>query len=265
MKFILADPTEERHLHPSIQELVREYVPGLEDLTCADFVITPLSIPVKSDAMLMRHVRDGLPVQRKEINDFISSFFSTDNRLPSQLLRLCAVSDIPWLLIVGDLKCDKEGKAVADGRQRDVDYSMVIAAMDSWQFRGNDRTSGRLSWVLNDRLVADWCIGWYNRLCKGQERVAGGFDKWGDYPVCRPAPQTLYKIPDVQRTLMTFPGLGIDRAQAVYEAAQKKVASPTLMDCLVVATEYDIVGIGPKTRRSILEFIGWNDVKQEER
>lgn len=263
-QFILADPTEERHLHPSITELVREYMPGLENMTGADFIITPLSLPVKSDAMLLRHARDGLCVQRKDINDFITSFFQTDNRLPNQLLKMCQVTEIPWLLIVGDLKCDREGMSVADGRTREIRYDSVIAAMDSWQLRGNDHCSGRLSWILSDRQMASWCIDWYNRLVKVQERETAGLDRWGDYPVFRPAPQTLYKIPDVQRTLMTLPGLGLERAQLVYDEAKKKVESPTLMDCLVVISDHPVVGVGKKTRESILQFVGWNDVQQEE-
>jgi len=262
-KFILADPTEERHLHPSILELVREYVTGLEDMTGADLIITPLSLPTKSDAMLKRHAREGLCVQRKDINDFITSFFQTDNRLPNQLLRMCQVTEIPWLLIVGDLKCDKEGMSVADGRTREIRYDSVIAAMDSWQLRGSDRCSGRLSWILSDRQMASWCMDWYNRLVKVQERKAMGYDGWGDYPVFRPAPQTLYKIPDVQRTLMTFPGLGFERAQLVYDEARKKSENPTLMDCLVIISDHSVVGVGKKTRKSILEFVGWNDMQEE--
>ncbi len=254
-KFILADTTEERFLHQSVKDLCREFVSGLEDITGCDFIITTLDIPTSNEALIKRHARTGLCVQRKELGDFLQSFKPDDNRLWTQLIRMREVSDIPWLLLIGDLKCTREGKAIVDGRDTGFQYMAMVAAMDYWQLRG-----GYGSWISRDTLMADWCRTWYNRLVKRDKHGS-----WGSHMVARPTPQGLYEVSDVERALSTFPLLGLERASSVYEVAKKLNGnlSPSLQDCIIVIQDEKVQGIGPIIRSRVLKFFGWEDDKED--
>ena len=261
-QFILADTTEERFLHQSVKDLCREFVSGLEDITGADFLITTLEIPCTNEALIKRHARTGLCVQRKELGDFLQSFKPDDNRLWTQLIRMREVTDIPWLLLVGDLKCDREGKAIVDGRETGFQYGAMIAAMDFWQLRG-----GYGSWISRDTLMADWCRIWYERLVKRDKHGS-----WGHHKVARPTPQGLYEVSDVERALSTFPLLGLERATAIYNRAQElnkardvDVAGlpPSLQDCMIIIQDEKVTGIGPIIRSRVLKFFGWEDDKED--
>jgi hypothetical protein len=255
-KFILADVTEGRYLPAPLQELCY-FIAGIEEMTGADFIISPLDIPHKSEALIRRHASMGLCVQRKDIGDFAASLRPEDNRLWNQLLRMRQICQMPWLLIIGDLKCDKEGHAVIDGRNTDWNYTSLLGAMDWWQRRG-----GFMSWISRDSLMVDWCHLQYNVLVEREK--AGG--EWQEHGVVRPIPQTLYSIPDVQRTLLTFPGIGSDRAEAIYKKAVEKVASkPTLMDVMIVIQDEEVEGVGKVTREKALRHIGWANIENETR
>ena len=251
-KFILADVTEGRYLSSPVQELCY-FISGIEELTGADFVISPLEIPHTSEALIRRHAVKGLCVQRKDISDLAASLRPDDNRLWNQLLRMRQVSPLPWLLVIGDLKCNKDGKAILDGRESDWNYSSLQGGLDFWQMRG-----GFMSWISRDSLMADWCNIWHNRLIEKEKAGAS----WMEFGVVRPVPQTLYPVPDVQRTLLTFPGIGADRAEAIYKKAVEMGASkPTLMDVMCVIQDEKIDGVGPQTRKKALEHIGWSDLE----
>lgn len=249
---ILADITEERHLPPSLKEHCK-FVPGLEDLTGADFVISPLSIPFGNESLLLRHAKKGLCVQRKNIGDFVQSFTDEDNRLWFQLSRLHKVTKMPWLLLVGDLKCDRDGHAVIDGRESGWEYQKIISALEWWEVRG-----GYYTWLSRESLIAGWCKNWHGRMTNRDEE-----GKWGTKFISRPVGQTLYELPAVSRTLMTLPGMGEERAAAVHDRAQKKIEElgdkrlPTLMDCFMVIQDEKVEGVGEKTRERVLKYIGW--------
>jgi len=247
---IFADITEERHLVRYEDKMT--FVVGIEALTGADLIISPLSIPTTNDALILRHARVGLCVQRKDIGDFVASITNEDNRLWTQLARLRKVTDLPWLLVIGDLKCNKDGFAVIDGRESGWTYSKIIAAMDWWQIRG-----GYMSWIGRDGLFLPWCQMWLSRLEQKEKDSNNG---WGQKIIYRPIPQTLYEIDPIVRTLMTMPGIGEDRAVAVYEfAASKTDGKPTLMDVMLVLQDEKVEGVGKKTRDKVMDYIGWPD------
>ena len=245
-KFILADVTEGRYLPAPVQELCT-FIAGVEELTGADFIITPLDIPFKSEALIRRHATMGLCVQRKDIGDLAQSLREEDGRLYNQLLRMRGVCPTPTLLVIGDLKCSKEGKAILDGRESEWNYFALNGAMRWWQWRG-----GFIEWISRDTLLAEWCHILHNTLLEREKR--GG--EWMEHGVSRPIPQLLYAVPDVQRTLLTFPGVGSVLSEAIHKRAVAMGADhPTLTDCLIVIQDTDV--LTPKTRKRCLKHAGW--------
>jgi len=192
-KFILADPSEERHLHSSVRELCK-FVTGVEEITGADFIISPLSIPFVP-ALIHRHARAGLCVQRKEVSDLVASI--SDGRLWLQLLRLLEISDLIYLLIIGDIKCDKMGNAVVDGRDTQMKYQAIVSTIERWQLRG-----GYVTWLSRETLISHWAEMWHNALIDRESNDG----KFPDRVVRKPL-QLLYPIPEVQKTLLTLPGI----------------------------------------------------------
>ena len=252
-QFILCDPTEERHLPQSLKDYIREYVSGLEELTGSDFIITPLALPAKTDAMIRKHAESGLCIQRKDVGDLLASI--QDNRMWGQLDRMKQVTPTPFMFLTGDLKCDRNSNAVVDGRDTQMNYYAVQMALFRWQMCGG--------YILNpsrDTVMADMCRVLHSSIVERMDE--GG---WPDKSYSRPVPQMLYEVPSVQRTLLTFPGLGSDRAEAVYQFALGKVDKPTLMDCMIVLQDEKIEGIGKVTQKRVLDFIGWQDVNDTEK
>lgn len=263
---LLYDTTETRNLPENLKSPDSLAVAGLEDLTGADLIISPLSIPATPNALLLRHASTGLCVQRKTVGDLLSSFTDKDNRLWFQLSRLLEVTTLPWLLVIGDIKCNRDGLAVVDGRETSWEYVKIIAALDWWQLRG-----GYVTWLSRETLIYSWCKMWQTRL-ENRDTEYGDGKGWGEKIISRPVQQTVYEVPNVVRTLMTFPGMGEERAMAVYRATKEKivelrgkdtVGDITLMDCLFTLDGEKVEGIGNKTRRSILEYVGWTQENGE--
>ena len=244
---ILVDTTEERFVPDNLKEYCR-FVSGLEDLTGADFIITPLTIPSSNESLLRRHAEEGICVQRKTIGDFVQSL--RDERIWFQLERMHKVTSRPYLLIIGDLKCNRDGKAIIDGRESDWEYSNIIAAEDWWEIRGGYGPR----WLSREGLIYSWCYMWATRL-ENRNREDG----WGKKVISRPIQQGIYEAPALQRTLLTFPGLGSEKAEAVYNRTVERCGDvpPTLTDVLLVLQEDKIPGIGKGIKEKLLRYVGW--------
>ena len=259
MNFIAADPTEERHLPSDVREHT-VFVKGLEALTGGDFVITPSKIPI-TESTLRIHVAKGLVVQRKNIGDLVASFQDEDARLWRQLIRMKLKVELPWLLVIGDLKAKngvdsagcKKFSSVVDGRESKINYMAVIGALEAWQRHG-----GYYSWISRDSTMLAWCELQYRNLVAKERR--GG---WGATLVKRGIVKPLELLTEVETTLSTIPGLGPERARAIYEETKKYVDIPNITNCICVVRDRRIDGIGPKIRGGVLEYFGWGngDVK----
>ena len=249
---VLADTTEERNLPDSLKESCL-FVSGMEDITGADLIVTPLTIPVSNDTLILRHAEAGLCVQRKTVGDFASSI--ADERLWFQLDKLVKVCDAPWLLLVGDLKESREGKAIIDGRESGWEYWKLGRARIWWQYRG-----GYIDWISREGGLHEWCHAWAKML-ENRDKDGG----WGRRVISRPVQQELYEAPDIARTLMTFPGLGTEKAMAVYEKTVERCngTRPTLMDAMLVLQEMKVDGVGDKIRSKNMWYIGWEDGTEE--
>ena len=123
------DPSETRKgtkMPVDAQEIFIE-LPGLEERTGADFLLSSLQMPAANDALLRRHCEAGILVQRKSGLDLPSSII--DGRLSHSLGKMLEWCKRPWLLIVGNLT-EQSGKVSVGGSPSNLTYGQVIAAVD---------------------------------------------------------------------------------------------------------------------------------------
>lgn len=253
MKFIIADPSEERHLPHEMLEYVT-IIDGVEEQFGADLIITPSQLPIFSETLRV-HANKGLCVQRKTVGDLCSSFQTNDSRLWRQLIRLLKLNTLPWLIITGDIKArNQHGEsgnrihyAVVDGRETEINYWSIIGAIEIWQLHG-----GYYSWISRESLLYRWCEIQYGRLLKKEKQ--GG---WKPTYVHRQPLKPIELMSDIESTLCTIPGLGPERARAVYSETCQIIDTPTLIDCLRVLKDRKIDGIGDGIRVRAMKYIGW--------
>lgn len=253
---VVADSTERQYLPQSLHPMC-EFASGVEELTGADFIITVSQVPPQNDVAILTHAKTGMCVQRKTVPDFAASFQNDDNRLWLQLRRMRGVTDEPWLLLEGDLKGTREDRAVIDGRETELNYYAVVGAISSFQLCG-----GYVAWLNRDTQIQHWIEIEHGKL---SERFEGD-GEWRAKRVMRPVQKELYLVPDVQRTLTTFPGIGGEKAESIYNAAIRLNAEvpdgakePTLMDCLLALQYSKIPGISTGIRNKVMKFVGWED------
>jgi len=162
---VFLDPSESRSGTRLPDSVIRAgtVVPGLEGATGADLLISPISHPrldfiiesLPSKLALKKHCEVGLLVQRKTGRDLVSSI----PNLSGILDRMLRWTNKPWLLFIGDLKCDGNGNAVIDGHETGFGYNAVQGALESWQLRG-----GFVSFISRDSLIAPWINRWLEKL-----------------------------------------------------------------------------------------------------
>src|SRR3990167_1258460 len=126
----------------------------LEERTGADFLITPLAIPV-TPGLLARHTEAGaLLVQVKVGLDLAAS---VGLRMKENLSRMLVAAPRPCqrvLLAVGVLTCNVVGEGEIDGRPlpAQVTWEGVEAALSWWRLRG-----GVTAGISRKGLFLAWC------------------------------------------------------------------------------------------------------------
>ena len=249
---IIADPSEKRHL----PEMGCVFLDGVEAETGADFIVSPSKIP-PTPSTLRVHIHKGISVQRKDVGDLVSSLQDRDSRLWRQLIRLRQTCAYPLLLIIGDIKAkngntqtgEQEFYVVVDGRETHMPYFAVMGAIASWQEHG-----GYVEWISRDTLLPRWCQWKYNRLLAKEK--AGG---WRPTLIARQPVKPLELLSAVETTLLTFPGVGAERAKAIYEFTSRYIPNPTVTDCMRIVREHKIPDVGKETRAKILKYFGWTN------
>ncbi len=240
------DPTETRQgtrLHQSVIDASQQ-LPGLEQQTGADLLISLLKMPplkecTNSDLSQMnlhKHCDSGLLVQRKTGRDLTSSIA----KLPEILLRMKQWTTRPWLLIVADIKIDRDNNVIIDGENTQYSFGSLDGALTYWQLRG-----GYYSIISRDSLMPAWINGMLDRL----KKLEGN----REYFVLRPPEQLLIGSPRWVETLSTFPNVGHDRALKIADhcgslwSAIEYLSDP----------EQHIDDIGPETIKRARQFLGY--------
>lgn len=156
-------------------------LPGLEEATGADLLVTTLAEPLDDvrgcaavpDAAMIMPMRlrsqrlgaacdAGLLVQRKSGRDLTGSI----PVLSDILFRMLAWTSRPWLLAVCDVKSDAKGQAIVDGQETGFSHNALQGALEAWQLRG-----GYVTILSRDTLIAPWLSRQLDRLRKPDDDV----------------------------------------------------------------------------------------------
>jgi hypothetical protein len=262
---IFADPTELREgsTLPKDVAAVATPLPGLEEKTGADLLVSILDAPALSDTLLHRHCNYGALIQLKRLNDLQSSI--TDQRLFYDILKMREWSPFPWLVVSG-VMLHNDGKVIVGkvGNVKQMDskslnmnvfgyaglsYNAVDAALDAFAYYG-----GYIKQLPDDTLL----LPWLKRQAEALQDIKDGKitelmprSKWRD--ITGPS--------KVAWLASLFDGIGQKTAQAVYDKLAELTGNtaPTLYQAVAYVTDYSATCIPGITQERVAgwrEFLG---------
>ncbi len=265
---IFADPNELREgsTLPKDVAAVATPLPGLEEKTGADLLVSILDAPALSDTLLKRHCEYGALIQLKRLNDLQSSI--TDQRLFYDILKMREWSPFPWLVVSG-VMLSRNGKAIIGKvTSGDVDasevvtatitgriglnYNAVDAALDAFAYYG-----GYIKHLPDDTLL----LPWLNRQAAALQDIKDGKitelmprSKWRD--ITGPS--------KVAWLASLFDGIGQKTARAVFDRVGELTndPDPSLYKALAYVTDYSATCIPGITQERVAgwrEFVGLRD------
>jgi len=166
------DPTEARSNSALPLETISKavIVPGLEEFTGADFLISPLDAPplteitdsLLSQAKLRTHCEAGLLGQRKSGFDVIN--FIKDHHYILPKMREWTPNNA-WILLSGTFTSNNEGDLIVNGQvamfegNRPWSYYGLRNSLRSWQLEG-----GYWDEVSRDSLLTLWMANMHTKL-----------------------------------------------------------------------------------------------------
>jgi len=265
---IFADPNELREgsTLPKDVAAVATPLPGLEEKTGADLLVSILDAPALSDTLLHRHCDYGALIQLKRLNDLQSSI--TDQRLFYDILKMRDWSPFLWLVVSGVL-LNVNGKAlnghieyhtnipsITEGMvscnvvgRTGLNYNAVDAALDAFAYYG-----GYIKQLPDDTLL----LPWLKRQAEALQNIKDGKitelmprSKWRD--ITGPS--------KVAWLASLFDGIGQKTAQAVYDKLAELTGNtaPTLYQAVAYVTDYGATCIPGITHERVAgwrEFLG---------
>lgn len=270
---LIADTSERRVLDQveDIASVKVVYSDCLEELTGADLMITNLGAPLVP-ALLKAHIESGaILVQIKRGNDLPAS---VGPRANSSLARMIDCGTFaPWqrvLLFVGTLGYDAEsGAAIINGKHISHlgphTYWAVQGTLEKWVERG-----GVVSFLPRMSMLPGWLGLKMGHLAEYQREPVKQVYKI--YPqIYQEVPEnvhgvTLQKlelVKDWRNTLLTLPGLGEKRVEAIYNYIIANTDG-SLMQALFLLTDVEeakpVPGIGAGTVQKIRDWFGIDEV-----
>jgi len=173
-------------------------------------------------------------IERKTPGDFLNSI--GDGRLINQTAKMLEVCSAPIFIIEGDVKCNREGKVVADGRSTRWGY---------WSYQGmvlSLQLSGALVINVPSRLFAQAAyrsVIWFQKESHmSQRRTAVGL-------------RTTYG--QQVDALAAFPHIGEEKASQLLDTFGN------LWNTISSVPEWDKVpGIGKKTVEDVIRFMDFS-------
>lgn len=255
---IYHDPTEKRKGTAIEDEFFQVAVPlkGLERMTGADFLITPLNSPLKEltdrpsrIAMLKAHCEAGMLVQRKTGSDLLNSIVE----LPEFEARMQVWSPDPWLLVT-DVHRGRTGGVSTKGRHKSKwTWNNVRGALDAWQDRG-----GCVAVLERGETITEWCVLRERRTKKWKE------DKEVAH-VPKDGRQRLVMLDESwYSTLRAWPkGIGRQMLAALARyISEMWERPPTLANAIALAASTEVTqipGWGKGSRDKVREWYGVNE------
>ncbi len=235
--------------------------PNLEERTGADFMISPLQMPIGTDALLKKHIEEGaLLIQRKHGRDLSASI--RDGRLNSSLAKMHDWTHRPAqcvLLFTGFLTSSSGGKAVVSKQQTSLPYWTVMGAIEKWKDRGGSYTQ-----LSQPTLLEEWANRRMQHLKEYQ--VQGIREIWPTKPVVQAKNflQTLVPVSDARVLLATLPGIGEKTANLLWKAFNGNIINALCWLTMPHHKKYPkspkIKGIGHKTIENVRKYFQLDDV-----
>jgi hypothetical protein len=225
----------------------------LEALTGADILVTNLKIPPVKATMRKHMEEGGIFIQRKSGGDLIHSMGEHLNDALYKMREWGANQSQCMLLCSGVYDVDKDGFLVLDGIVWDRKAETVWGALAKWTARGG---------VVHN-IPSDKQIPAYLKLM--EKHIAEFYDhpEKQFYPPYQLPLQWLKKCSDWRKTLATFPGLGPERVDALYNAMVEAKTSLDLFTALVWLTDTKrankVKGQGKMLHESTRDWLGLPD------
>lgn len=230
----------------------------LEHFTGADLMLSTQSFPATTETLLRKHIEMGaILVQRKSGLDLSASIGERMGHSLVRMQTMGARQSQCLLLFIGVLTCDRDNKAIIDGRETFASFWSVQGAISKWHDRG-----GVFESISRSSLLSDWI--------KMKMRHLAEYEKepihlvWPTKPHISDTNNPLQlpqAVSDGRVTLATLPGLGPTRVNAIWSS----MTNPSLIEALCLLTNpttKGIEGVGPKTIENIRAHFGLDEVMQ---
>lgn len=248
---LIIDPNDAPHLPSACLSLPHLVLPGLEDATGADIVLSVWNAPVINTSLRWQHVEKGVGYQLKRGADLIHSVH--DGRIMNQLARMHSfwgVAGEKWAVHIADVGVGKKSMTVErepvlylDNAESDFPYKSYLSAIRNWQ-----RAGGHWLTLSPSYPFETW-------VTDEEERIASD----PDIRLIRKPEVKLTQLPAQVETLATFPLLGPTRAIALWRELKKQGSTQSLTQALVWLSDgwaERVEGIGKGITKRAREHLG---------
>jgi hypothetical protein len=235
-------------------------VEGLEALTGADMMISRLTLPATTRALILKHLYESaLLIQCKFGEDLAASVGDRLNDSLARMISMTRRTALHWLLFVGTLACDFDGIAFIDGHKTHVGmkFDTIDGAIVGWLARGGVYYS-----LSRKGLLAPWCEDMERRLGQYNAEQYKYILSKPEFPDDLPsvhddALQIPIRVKDARRALIGFNGLGVELVNRLWEfCGDYKSVMQLLTD---PDSAGKVEGIGKGTIASIRKQCGLQD------
>ena len=232
----------------------------LESRTGADFMVSPMEMPITTDTLLQMHIKGGaIFVQRKHGRDLASSIGERMNSSLSRMLKWGAIRPQCVLMFIGILNCNRNNNAVINKQQTGKSYWSILGATQKWVDRG-----GSFVTLHRASLIEPWCK---MRIRQMQEyRKKHTKEIWPASPEVMANDkflQTLQPVYDGRVLLASIPGIGAKAANLLHEEFRGDIAAALCWLSQPYSKEKSKVkGIGPKTFESARRYLALDRTMQ---
>jgi hypothetical protein len=197
-------------------------------------------------------------VQRKSGNDLLDSLQGP--RLEESLARMNRA--VPYraqrVLLYTGVFSEDDGYVVLDGRKTKLKYMSFVMALTAWCNRGGTAIN-----LASDSLILQWIELLEKQLESYRHTSTKDVYPEVYFPPDMPDENNPFQIPvevrDWRKTMVTFPGLGPDRVNALKEYLDNDMDGATLWNALQIAvgeSAEKIHGWGPKSIENVRNWLG---------
>jgi len=211
------------------------------------------------DSVLFEYLyRGSLVVQRKSGSDLIASIQGP--RLEESLSRMNRA--VPFrsqrvLLYTGNFT-EKDGLVELNGSRTGLSYMAFVMALTAWGNRGGVSVN-----LQRDEMILKWIKLVEKQLASYEHTSVKDVYPSVYYPPDMPDDLDLLQMPievlDWRKTLVTFPGLGPDKANSLKRKLESDFDRATLWNALQYATTpstaKELKGWGPKSVESVRRWL----------